>query len=252
MKNRHILPLTAIIVVIGALTAAGIFLVPWIPTASSTEAHRVDSLTWFLVIVSGVIFTLVTSFVVYSMWAFRVGDDDDQDGPPTHGNTQLEIIWTVVPVVLLAVMAVWSVIVINDNEATAKTQVHVHAKAWQYAWEFSYPSGIATGDLHVPTGTQVVMDMNSFDVIHGFYVPQFRVQMDVVPGVTTHLSFTPDKVGTWYVICNELCGEGHAQMRARVIVQSPADYAAWLAKATVQAKAASASLGASITAGGHA
>jgi cytochrome c oxidase subunit 2 len=252
MKNRHILPLAAIIIVVGGVTAAVIFAVPWFPTQASVEAGRVDQLTWFLVIVSGVIFTLVTSFVVYSALAFRTAEGDESDGPPTHGNTQLEIIWTVIPIILLAVVAVWSVVVVNRNEATAKTQDVVHVKAWQYAWEFDYPTiGVSSGDLHVPQGTQVRLNMNSFDVVHGFYVPQFRVQMDVVPGITTHLTFTPNKVGTWPVVCNELCGEGHSQMRARVIVQTPADYAAWAAQAAAQVKTAAAAAGTPIPMATH-
>jgi cytochrome c oxidase subunit 2 len=252
MKNRHALPLAAVMIVIGACTFGVIFLVPWLPTEASVEAARTDQLTWFLVISSGVIFTIVASFVVYSAWAFRAADDDESDGPPTHGNTKLEIIWTVIPAVLIAVIFVWSVIVVTRNEATQKVQDVVHVKAWQYAWEFDYPTiGVSSGDLHVPEGTQVELDMNSFDVIHGFYVPQFRVQMDVVPGITTHLSFTPDKVGTWYVICNELCGAGHALMRARVIVQTPAQYAAWAAQAAAQVKTAVAAVGNTIPTSTH-
>lgn len=250
MKNRHVLPLAAIMVVIGAITFAVIFLIPWLPTQASVEAARTDQLIWFEVIASGVIFTIVASFVVYSAIAFRAKDDDDwSDGPPTHGNTKLEIIWTVIPAILVSIIAVWSIIVVDRNENPQKVQDVVHVKAWQYAWEFDYPTlGISSGDLHVPVGTQVSLAMNSFDVIHGFYVPQFRLQMDVVPGITTHLLFTPNRVGTYYVICNELCGAGHALMRARVIVQTPSQYAAWTKQAVAQVKTAAASTGTSIPA----
>jgi cytochrome c oxidase subunit 2 len=241
MKNRHILPLAAIMLVVGIITFGVIFLIPWLPTAASVEAGRTDQLIWFETIVSGVIFTIVCSFVVYSAWAFRAAPGDESDGPPTHGNTKLEIVWTAIPVVIVAIIAGWSVIVVNRNENTQKVQEVVHVKAWQYAWEFDYPSlGISSGDLHVIDGTQTKLNINSFDVIHGFWVPQFRLQMDAVPGITTHLLFTPNKLGTWYVICNELCGEGHAQMRARVIIQSQAQFNAWAAQAQAQAKAAAA------------
>jgi cytochrome c oxidase subunit 2 len=242
MKNRHILPLAAIMLVVGIVTFGVIFLIPWLPTEASAEAVRTNQLIWFETIISGVIFTIVCSFVVYSAWAFRAKEGDESDGPPSHGNTKLEIVWTAIPVILIAAVAGWSVVVVNRNETAQKVQDVVHVKAWQYAWEFDYPSlGISSGDLHVPEGTQVKVNINSFDVIHGFWVPQFALQMDAVPGITTHLLFTPNKVGTWYVICNELCGEGHAQMRARIIIQTPADYAAWAAQAQAQAKAAAAS-----------
>ena len=226
-------------IVVGIMTFAVIFLVDWLPAAASVEAARSDQLIWFETIVSGVIFTVVTSFVVYSAWAFRAKSGDESDGPPTHGNTRLEIIWTAIPVVIVAVIAGWSVIVVNRNEATQKVQEVVHVKSWQYAWEFDYPAlGISSGDLHVIQGTQARMDINSFDVIHGFWVPQFRLQMDAVPGITTHLLFTPNTLGTWSVICNELCGEGHPQMRARIIIQTQAQYQAWAAQAQAQAHAA--------------
>jgi cytochrome c oxidase subunit 2 len=245
MKNRHILPLAAIMIVVGIITFGVIFLIPWLPAQASVEAQRTDQLIWFMTIVSGAIFTVVTSFVVYSAWAFRAAPDDESDGPPMHGNTKLEIVWTAIPVILVAIIAGWSVVIVNRNDQAQKVQDVVHVKAWQYAWEFDYPSlGVSSGDLHVPVGTQVKVSINSFDVIHGFWVPQFRLQMDAVPGITTSLLFTPNKVGTWYVICNELCGEGHAQMRARLIIQTPQDYAAWAAQAqaTVRAmKAASSS-----------
>jgi len=239
MKNRHILPLAAIMLVVGILTFATIFLIPWLPAQASVEAQRTDQLVWFMTIVSGVIFTIVASFVIYSAWAFRAKPGDESDGPPIHGNTTLEIVWTAIPVVLVAIIAGWSILVVNRNEQAQKVQDVVHVKAWQYSWEFDYPSlGISSGDLHVPIGTQVKVNINSFDVIHGFWVPQFRLQMDAVPGVTTHLLFTPNKAGTWSVICNELCGEGHAQMRARIIIQTPQDYAAWAAQAQAQVRAA--------------
>jgi cytochrome c oxidase subunit 2 len=239
MKNRHILPLAAIMLVVGILTFATIFLIPWLPAQASVEAQRTDQLVWFMTIVSGVIFTIVASFVIYSAWAFRAKPGDESDGPPIHGNTTLEIVWTAIPVVLVAIIAGWSILVVNRNEQVQKVQDVVHVKAWQYSWEFDYPSlGISSGDLHVPIGTQVKVNINSFDVIHGFWVPQFRLQMDAVPGVTTHMLFTPNKVGTWSVICNELCGVGHAQMRARIIIQTPQDYAAWAAQAQAQVRAA--------------
>jgi cytochrome c oxidase subunit II len=238
MKNRHILPLAAIMLVVGIITFGVIFLIPWLPAQASVEAQRSDQLIWFMTIVSGVIFTIVASFVIYSAWAFRAKPGDESDGPPTHGNTTLEIVWTAIPIALVAIIAGWSILVVHRNEQPQANQQVVHVKAWQYAWEFDYPNiGVSSGDLHVVVNQQVKLNMNSYDVIHGFWVPQFRLQEDVVPGITTHLLFTPNKVGTWYVICNELCGEGHAQMRARVIIQTPAQYAAWVARAKLQVAA---------------
>lgn len=234
MKSRHTLPIALLMLVIGAITAATALLIDWTPVQAAEQAERVDTLTWFLVISSGVIFTIVTAFLVYSVWRFRVGDDDDSDGPPHHGNTKLEIVWTVLPVILLAVMAVWAVIVVNENEEEQADRTVIQVKALQFAWEFTYPdTGVTTGDLRLPSGRQVELQMRSTDVIHDLYVPEFRVKMDVVPGITTTLIVDPNRPGTYPLICAELCGVGHSVMRSRAIVMPAAEYDAWL----VQAKA---------------
>jgi cytochrome c oxidase subunit 2 len=181
------------------------------------------------------IFTLVAVVLVYSAWRFRAAPGDESDGPPVHGNTKLEIIWTVVPTILLVVMAVWAYVVLSDNEALASDRLVVNVTAQQFAWDFAYPDGnVGSGDLRVPVGRQVELKMRSKDVIHDFYVKEFRVKQDIVPGITTRLVFNPTRVGTFQVICAELCGVGHGVMRARVVVMEPAAYDAWLAQAKTQ------------------
>lgn len=234
MKSRHTLPLALLMLVVGAITAAVIFLIDWYPDQAAEQAERVDALMWFLVISSGVIFTIVTTFLVYSIWRFRAAPGDETDGPPNHGNTKLEIAWTILPVVLLAVMAVWATIVIDRNEALAADREIIEVKAWQFTWEFYYGEGestVASGDLILPVDRQVQLEMRSPDVIHNLYVPEFRVKQDVVPGITTRLVINPTREGEYDLICSELCGVGHSVMRARAIVVSQAEYRAWLANA---------------------
>ncbi|MFN8110229.1 MAG: cytochrome c oxidase subunit II [Thermoleophilia bacterium] len=224
--------------VVGAITAAVIFLIDWWPGEAASQAHRVNGLMWFLVISSGVIFTGVTSFLLYSIWRFRADPGDESDGPPLHGHTQLEIIWTVIPIILLAVIAAWSIIVTNKNEALAANREVIQVRAWQFAWEFTYPDAkITTGDLRLPEGRQVVFQMRSSDVIHDLWVPEFGVKEDVVPGITTQLIVNPNKVGTYPLICAELCGAGHGIMRSRAIVMPAADYDAWKRSAAAEAQA---------------
>lgn len=236
MKSRHILPLGLITVVVGALTAASMLLIDWYPDQAAEQAARTDHLMWFLMIVSAIVFTGVTSTLIYCGWRFRVSDDNDtSEGPPLHGHTKLEVIWTLIPVLLLAFTAVWAVRTIVENEAVASTQNAYSVTARQFAWEFTDPkAGIKTGDLRVPVGTQVRLDMRSPDVIHSFFVPEFRLKQDIVPGKTTHMVFNPDKPGTYPIICAELCGAGHGVMRSRVIVMEQADYDAWLQQAKQQ------------------
>lgn len=241
MKNRHLLPLVVLHLVIGAITAAVIFLIDWWPDQAAVQAERSDALMWFLVISSGVVFTGVTSFLVYAIWRFRADPDDESDGPPHHGNTKLEIAWTLIPVILLAIMAVWSSIATTRNEALAADREVIEVKAWQFAWEFTYrDAGFTTGDLVVPSGRQVELRMRSSDVIHDLWVPEFRVKMDVVPGITTKLIIDPTREGRYPLICAELCGAGHGIMRSQAIVLSEDEFQAWKRDSASKATAAAA------------
>jgi cytochrome c oxidase subunit II len=236
MKSRHFLPLVLIHLVVGALTFATVYLIDWFPDQAAEQAERVDQLMWFLVISSGAIFTIVTSFLVYSVWAFRAKPGDESDGPPNHGNTALEIAWTAGPVILLAVMAVWAVIVVDRNEALAADREIVQVKAWQFAFEFSYDEGsVSSGDLVLPAGRQTELQMRSTDVIHNLAINEFRVKHDIVPGITTRVIVTPTKPGTYVLQCQELCGVGHSVMRTRAIVLPAEEYDEWIETAKADA-----------------
>ena len=235
LRSRHTVPLLILTVIIGGATVATALLIDWLPEQASEQAERTDTLLWFVVWASVAIFTLVTVVIVYCAWRFRAKPGDDSDGPPIHGNTKLEIVWTIVPTVLLAVMAVWAYLVLSDNEALASDRLVIDVTAQQFAWEFTNPeAGVASGDMRVPAGRQVELEMRSKDVIHDFYVKEIRVKQDVVPGITTRLIFNPDRVGTFQVVCAELCGVGHGIMRARLIVMAPNDYEAWVTRAKAE------------------
>ncbi len=241
LRSRHTVPLLALIAVVGAISVAVALLIDWLPTQASDQAERVDTLLWFVVWISLGIFTLVVSVLLYCAVRFRAGPDDDSDGPPIHGNTTLEVIWTVVPAVLLAIVAVWAYLVLSDNEALAADRLVVDVTAEQFAWSFTYPEDqVESGDLRVPVGRQVELKMRSKDVIHDFYVKEFRVKQDVVPGITTRLIFDPNRSGTYQVICAELCGVGHGVMRTRVIVMEPGEYDRWIAGARREVAASAA------------
>ena len=218
--------------VIGGATAGAVLAIDWLPPAASEQAERVEPLLWYLVIASAAIFTLVMTVLLYSVWRFRAAPGDESDGPPVHGNTRLEIAWTIVPTLLLTVVAVWAYIVLDRNEALAADRLRVAVTAEQFAWTFTYPeAGIESGDLRIPAGRQIELRMTSADVIHGLYVPEFRVKQDVVPGITTRLIVDPTKVGVYPLICSELCGLGHNTMRTRVIVMPQDEYDRWLSQA---------------------
>lgn len=232
LRSRHTVPLLVLAVVIFGTSAAVALLIDWLPEQASDQAERVDTLMWFVVWACIVIFTIVMTVLLYAAFRFRAKPGDESDGPPIHGNTKLEIVWTLVPTLLLATMAVWAYLVLSDNEALASDRLVVDVTAEQFVWSFTYPGGqIASGDLRLPEGRQVELKMRSKDVIHDFYVKEFRVKEDVVPGITTQLIVNPNRVGTFQVVCAELCGAGHGVMRTRVIVMTPSDYDAWIAQA---------------------
>jgi cytochrome c oxidase subunit II len=232
LRSRHTVPLLILTLVVGAGAVATALLIDWLPVQASEQAERVDTLLWFVIGVSLAIFTVVTSVLLYAVIRFRADPEDDSDGPPTHGNTTLEVVWTVVPALILAVVAVWAYLVLSDNEALASDRLVVDVTAEQFAWTFSYP--VAEGAARGPRGRggrPVELKMRSKDVIHDLYVSEFRLKQDVVPGITTRLLFDPNRTGTYQIICAELCGVGHGVMRARVIVMEPADYDQWVADA---------------------
>jgi cytochrome c oxidase subunit 2 len=180
---------------------------------------------------------IVVTALTYSIWKFRAAPGDESDGPPNHGHTALEIFWTAIPAALLVILSVYSAIVLSRNEAHASDRLRVNVVAQQFVWSFAYgDAGIQTGDLRVPVGRQVELKMTAKDVIHDFWVNEFRLKEDLVPGVVTDLVFTPDKVGVFPVICAELCGVGHNTMRSRIIVLPPDRFQAWLTAASAKVR----------------
>ena len=219
--------------VVGAIGTIAILVTPsWFPVAAAVQAHRQDDLYLALMIMSAYIMAIVTTFLLYSVWRFRARPgDEDRDGPPLHGNTMLEIVWTIVPTVIVVAFAVAAGVVLVRNEKTYPNEMVVGVHAQQFAWTFTYGNGVKSPVLVLEKGRPTQFDITSaeHDVIHSFYVPQFRVKSDAVPGLVTHTYATPTRVGTYTLICTELCGPGHSLMRAVVRVVSPKDFNAWLA-----------------------
>ena len=240
-KNVPFIPLAVIAIVVAAVTAGQALLIDWLPPADSVEAGRTFTLLWFLFWCSVFFFVIVTSVIIYAVWKWRAKDDDLEDGPPTHGNTTLEVVWTVIPSLLLIVVAVYGYIVLERNEAVAADRVTVDVYAQQFNWTYGYgDAGIETGDLVLPVNRQAQLNLRARDVIHDFWVPQFGIKGDAVPGITHTIWITPNKVGTYPVVCAELCGVGHSVMRSKVTVVTEQQYAAWLAKSSAKVKAGAA------------
>lgn len=231
MRRGSILTLLGIGVVAGGVATAVAVLLPWLPSPASREAGRIDFVFWFVIAICIVIFAIVAAALVYSVLRFRAAPDDLSDGPPIHGHTGLEIAWTLVPTLLVTAIGIVSAVVLAQNDAQGKNVLAVDVTAQQFAWTFSYPgTHVTTATLRVPLGRSVLLTLHSKDVIHSFWVPEWSQKQDTVPGLTTTLHITPDKLGSFPVICTELCGLGHALMRSEAIVMEPAAFDAWLKK----------------------
>jgi cytochrome c oxidase subunit 2 len=228
--RKGIVQLVAIGVVIGAAVTLVAVLFQWLPTSASEEFDRIQDIYWFATIMSIAIFSLVTAVVVYSVWKWRVPPDDDAEGPPIHGHTGLEIIWTAVPAIIVITLGIVSAVVLSENGQAGSNPLQVKAIGQQFAWKFQYGDygDLESGELVLPVHREAKFTMESLDVIHSFWVPNFGQKMDAVPGIETTILVTPTRTGEFAVVCAELCGLGHATMRARARVVTQAEFDKWI------------------------
>jgi cytochrome c oxidase subunit II len=229
--RKGIVQLVAIGVVIGVAVALVAVLFQWLPTSATEEFDRIQDIYWFATWMSVVIFALVAAVVVYSVWKWRVPPDDDAEGPPIHGHTGLEIAWTAVPAILVIALGIVSAVVLSENGQAKDDALQVKAIGQQFAWKFEYPDLLGkfeSGELVLPVDKQAVFTMEAVDVIHSFWVPNFGQKMDAVPGVETTINVTPTRTGEFAVVCAELCGLGHATMRAKARVVTQAEFDKWV------------------------
>jgi cytochrome c oxidase subunit II len=234
VRNRPFVQM-AVFVVVGSII--GIFLaliIPWFPAKGSIQAGNVRTLYTVLLIATIPIFVLVETVVLFSVWKFRMRPgQEDMDGPPIHGNTRLEVLWTALPACLLIGMCTYAYTVLRSNEANKANAMTINVTARQFAFEFGYPESgkknVVSSVLYLPINRPVVFKLRSYDVIHSFFVPSFSEKLDAVPGIVTTLRVTPNALGTYPVECTELCGAGHSLMRSSVRVVSATAFATWLA-----------------------
>jgi cytochrome c oxidase subunit II len=232
--------LFAAVVVLTAVIAVPMTQIPWDGTQASAQAGQIDTLLNVMIVLSSFVFAVVLVMLGYCVWKYRAKPGDESDGEPIHGNTKLEIAWTVIPTVIVLFGAVYSWIVLGDIETKAADDLPINVTAQQYKWTFNYPLGngkeVSSNELVVPDGRQLDLHLTSLDVVHSFWVPEWRIKRDLVqsgPGgndVDNEVVVTPDRVGTYNVVCTELCGFGHATMRALVRVVPSDEFATWLAK----------------------
>jgi cytochrome c oxidase subunit 2 len=226
---RHLLNVTILIVVVTLALSAFFSNINLLPVQASEEAITIDWLFGLHIQVIAFLFALVSVFIIYSIVVFRRKPNETGDGMYVHGNTTLEVIWTVVPlaaVFLFSYLGAWTLGIVTGPKSD---ELVVEVTASQFSWRFDYPDlDISSIELNLPRNRPILFKITSTDVIHSFWVPEFRVKQDAVPGLVRPLRVTPTQVGQYKVRCAELCGTGHANMRAVVNVMTPADFESWV------------------------
>lgn len=237
-----VLQMLVVGLIASALGIAAGLAIEWFPESASTQAGPIDHLYDVLIWASVPIFVLVCTVVIFSVMKFRMRPGEENlDGPPIHGNTRLEVIWTTVPAIILVVLCAYAWIVLIDIEEAKADEMRVNVTGQQFAWTFEYPQAegepIRSNHLYLPKDRPVRFFVKALDVIHDFWVPAFRMKIDAVPGIETKYRITPNRLGTYPVVCAELCGLGHAVMRATTYVLTPEDFEKWITEQKAPADA---------------
>jgi cytochrome c oxidase subunit II len=210
------------------------------PDSASTMASRVDALYFFLLAVSGFFALLIAGLIVYYAVRFR-RRHPDEIGAHIHGGMALEIGWTVIPLLIVLVIFVWSASIYQAMAHAPEETLNIYVVGKQWMWKFQHLDGQREiNELHVPVGRAVKLITTSEDVIHDFFVPAFRVKADVLPGRYVTIWFRATKPGRYRLFCAEYCGTRHSGMIGEVIVMQPAEYQTWLSGGVAEGSLASA------------
>lgn len=258
MKIRNILILIGCAI---ALTGASLWMgqqaYSWFPPQAAAESKLIDELFSFLVSLGTFIFLGVTGTVTYSIIFHRAGKYDTSDGPPIEGNITLEVVWTTIPILLVLWIATYSYNIYAEMaiqgpmeamhihtmasahaatmESTTEPIEKIEVLAKQWAWVFRYPNqNVTSTELHLPVNRRISLALQSADVLHGFYIPAFRLKQDIVPKQTIDFEFTPIRPGKYRLRDSQFSGTYFAAMQTDVVVQSIEDYNHWLKTAATQ------------------
>ena len=226
---KHWIGVTLLVIV---LTAAGVFGLQnqWLLTqAASLQATYVDQAFSILWIAIAFLFALIVGFLLYSVIFFRRKKGDESDAEHIEGNNALEVTWTIIPLLTVIGFAIYGSFNLADVLRPDPQAMEVKVTGQQWSWRFEYPDlGVTSNELVLPINKQVLLRMQSEDVIHSFWVPEFRVKQDLLPNRETQLRITPDKIGAFKVRCAEICGQQHAYMLADVRVLGDSEFEKWV------------------------
>ena len=238
---RHFV-VVGILVIIGSILAyAGMIWVGLMPLQASAQAEPIDRLWNLELITISFLLALIVVPLAYSLVVFRRRKGDTTDAVHVEGNTNLEIVWTIIPLFLVMTFAYLGAGNLAEIRRVDPNAMVVKVTGQQWSWSFEYPAyGVTSTELYLPVGQQVLLQMTARDVLHSFWVPEFRPKQDLVPGRITELRITPTVIGDYKVRCAEICGTSHAYMEQPVIVTSQEDFDAWMGEQVELAQQAAA------------
>jgi len=226
---RHFVIVGILIAAATALLILGLGAANLMPVPASTQAKEIDGMWRLQEIAMSFLFSLIVVPMVYSLVVFRRRKGDTEDAEHIEGNTRLEIAWSVIPLIAVVAFSVLGADNLAKTIRPSSDAMVVRVRGFQWAWTFDYPEyGFSSTEMYVPVNKAINLKMESSDVIHSFWVPEFRVKQDVVPGRVTELRFTPVLIGDYKVRCAELCGTSHYKMEQPVVVVDDAAFAAWV------------------------
>jgi cytochrome c oxidase subunit 2 len=200
----------------------------------SPQAAKIEDIYWLLLAITGAVFVLVEGALILFVIRFRNrGRSRTLEGPQIHGATRLELIWTAIPVVLLAVIVAFVLVKLPGINGTSSAraagrQLTVKVEGRQFYWNFIYPNGVIQVErMRVPAQRDIKLVINSEDVDHSWWIPALQGKFDAIPGKTNHLTFKADRTGTFKGQCGEFCGYNHAHMLAAVQALPSSDFQSW-------------------------
>jgi cytochrome c oxidase subunit II len=234
---RHFVIVGVLIALVTPLIYLGIAANNVMPVQASAQALTVDWMWNVDAAAIAFLFSLIMVPLIYSLVVFRRRKGDTGDAEHAEGNTRLEITWTIVPLIVVMIYAYLGAYTLGETRIASADPLEIRVTALQWDWRFEYPQGFASNELHLPVNKQVVLRMQSLDVIHSFWVPEFRIKQDVLPGRLTEYRITPVRVGQYKVRCAEMCGVSHSYMERPVVVSSQADYDSWVSQQAAAAAA---------------
>jgi len=258
MKTRTILTLVVVAIALAIISLwMGKQAYSWLPPQATAESLLIDDLFSFLVTLGTFIFLGVVGVLIYAVLFQQAGKYDFTDGPPIEGNITLEIVWTVIPFALVIWIAAYSYQVYDQMSILGPMQ-HAHLASAeaatmangaskgekmqpievlsrQWVWEFHYPQqNVTSTELHLPNNQRIKLVLKSEDVLHGFYIPAFRIKQDITPNQAINFEFTPIREGRYRLRDSQYSGTYFAAMQADVVVESPQAYQQWLAEIAAQ------------------